>query len=288
LNSSARIIWAGLICLLLGLNTACTQVSAGTVAVVVGAEAGEIQAHEIRLRTRRIWYNPFTESVYTFSRGMQRAVWPLGPADDDTIDTGITFNTAEGVVVRSGVEFGYTTKPGRIPYVFVALGRGDATIGKEYMRAIVRSRIARCAQGRTLDEIHGPQKNDITHCALGKLRADPLLTDNYNLEYLNFVGAFRYDEDVQNVIWARIQGKYSSLAAIESAETKARLLIIAAEAARDAKFLAAEGNVRLGESLSNNVLVYEQLRVMKAKCSNDTEPSLVCADEHLPFALSIE
>jgi len=261
-------------------GSACTRIEPGWGGIVVDLNGGDKGVDEIVIETGRIFFNPIGKAVYQFPHFMQRVKWTLDPADGSPENEEITFNSVEGTVVKTDVGFAYAIKAARIPHVFVALRTDIDSITDDYMRSQVRGAIAECAETKTLDKIYGAEKSAIADCALGAVNAVPFVAENFDVEYLTFIGAFRFDEAVQTSINNKIAAENEKKAAIETAlgqaqaareaaEGRADAIRSVANAERDAKFAAAEGNLKLQASLTGAVLQYQEIEMYRAKWNGE-------------------
>lgn len=265
---------------ILSFSTACTRIDPGWGGIVVDLNGGDKGVEDITIETGRIYYNPIGKSVYQFPHFMQRVKWTKDPADGSPNNEEITFNSVEGTVVNTDVGFAYGIKADRIPHVFVALRTDIDSITDDYMRSQVRGAIAKCAETKTLDKIYGAEKSSIADCAFKAVGAVPFVAENFEVEYLTFIGAFRFDPAVQTSINNKIAAENDKKAAIETAlgqaqaareaaEGKADAIRSVAEAERDAKFAAAEGNAKLQKSLTPAVLRYQEIEMYRTKWNGE-------------------
>ncbi|KKL56706.1 hypothetical protein LCGC14_2242700, partial [marine sediment metagenome] len=171
-------------CLLLLLGVACSvRIEPGHSGILEESDSEHKSTDQIELLHGKVFYNPFTEDVHTFSHAMHRVRWGF---DDDNSSKSkeIIFSSYGGAIVKSAVEIGYTYKPGRIPYVFVTLRNTKGMVVEDYMWRSTHEAIGQCAAMLPVEAIYGSQKTDITACALEKLRREPFIGDNFELAYL--------------------------------------------------------------------------------------------------------
>jgi regulator of protease activity HflC (stomatin/prohibitin superfamily) len=275
-------------------NSACYKlVEPGSGGIIVNKSGGDRGVEEIAVETGRVWYNPFTESVYEFPHFTQRVVWTANRAEGSPNDESITFNSVEGVVITADVGFAYNIMKSRIPHVFEKLRTDAETITDGYMRSQVRKAIAACAENRVLDVIYGSQKTAVTDCAKKALLEETFIAKNFEVDYVNFVGALRFPKEVDAAINAKIAAENTKKAAIQKAEGEAQAIETVAEARKVAKFKEAEGNERLLESLTPAILAYEdiqvrlqQVGVMKEKWNGEL-PKAMLAEGQALFNMDI-
>ena len=249
-----------ILCLLLLLGAGCyDRVPAGNSGILVNSGDEFKAADQIELLQGKVYYNPFSEDVHVFSHVMRRVRWGF---DDDNSEKSkeITFSSVGGAVVKSAIEIGYTYKPGRIPHVFVILQNTNGMVVEDYMWGNTTKAINECAGTLTVEKILGPQKTDITRCALEKLRQKSFIENNFELDYLNFVGRFRFDA----VIWDAINYEIATRIAAKAGELKnaarRKSEILDAKTNKEVTIIEAEGLDVLNGSLSTNLLEYKRLQ----------------------------
>ncbi len=250
----------GLLCFLLLFGVACSKrIEAGSSGILEKSDSAFVSADEIELLHGKVYYNPFTEDVHTFSHAMHRVKWSF---DDDNSKKSkeITFSSFGGAVVKSAMEIGYTFKPGRIPHVFVTLRNTQGMVVEDYMWRSTHEAITECAAMMPVEAIYGPQKTDITHCALAKLRERSFVKDNLELAYLNFVGRFRFDIEVWDAINNEISTRINTEASKRKNEHYRKAKILDAKAEKEAMRIEAEGLSLLNASLTEDLLDYKRLQ----------------------------
>lgn len=246
----------GLLCLLLLFGAGCSKrIEPGHSGILENSDDGFKSADEIELLHGKVYYNPFTEDVHSFSHTMHRVKWAFN--DDDSANSKeIVFNSFGGAVVKSAMEMGYAYKPGRIPHVFITLRNTEGMVVEDYMWQSTRKAINECAGTLPVEAIYGPQKTDITACALEKLRQRSFIQDNFELDYLNFVGGFRFDA----VIWEAINYRITTRIEAEAHQRRWEYRLLDAKAKKEVIRIEAEGLDILNGSLSMNLLEYKRLQ----------------------------
>ncbi len=276
----------GLLSFMLSFSTACTRIDPGYGGIVVDLNGEDKGVDDIVVETGRIFYSPFGKAVYQLPHYMQRVAWTASRTEGSTDNEEITFNSIEGTVIKTDVGFAWAVKKERIPHVFVEFRSSVSDITDGYFRSQVRGAIAECAEDKPLDLIYGAEKSEIAQCAFDQVGEVPFIQDNFDLEYLTFIGAFRFDPTVQEAINQKIAAENQKKAAIEVAMGKAEAIRQVAQADRDSKFLAAEGNDRLVRSLTGALLTYEQIQMMREKWDG-TMPRAMLSDGGALLSLSI-
>lgn len=248
-----------ILCLLLLLGVACSErIKPGHSGILEESDSGHKSADEIELLHGKVYYNPFTEDVHTFSHAMHRVKWNFDD-DDAAKSKEITFSSYGGAVVKSAVEIGYTYKPGRIPHVFVALRNTKGMVIEDFMWRSTHEAIGECAVTLPVEAIYGSQKTEITRCALDKLRQEPFIRNNFELAYLNFVGRFRFAAAVRDAINLKVTTRIEMEASEREGAARRKAAILNAKNQREVARIEAEGLAVLDGSLSKNLLEYKRL-----------------------------
>lgn len=287
----SRIMRVGLLLamgLFLSFSTACDRIEPGYGGIVVDLNGEDKGVDDITVETGRIYYNPFGTAIFQLPTFMQRVAWTQDPAEGSADNEEITFNSVEGTIIKTDVGFAWAVKKDRVPHVFVEFRTTVADITDGYFRSQVRGAIAECAEDKPLDLIYGAGKTEIAKCAFSKVGSVPFIRDNFDLEYLTFIGGFRFDPKVQDAINNKIAAENEKKAAIERALGKAQAIREVAQADRDSKFLAAEGNDRLVKSLTSALLTYEKIQMMREKWDGTMPRAIMGGDSAALLSLNIE
>lgn len=246
----------GLLCLLLLFGVACSKrIEAGSSGILENSGDEFKSADEIELLHGKVYYNPFTENVHSFSHAMHRVKWDFD-VDHKENSKEIIFSSFGGAVVKSAMEMGYTYKPGRIPHVFITLRNTEGMVVEDYMWRSTRKAVNECAEMLPVEAIYGPQKTDITLCALEKLRQRDFIRENIEVDYLNFVGRFVFDAVIWDAINYDISTRIGTKASKLKNDTRRRREILDAKTKKEVMRLEAEGLDRLNASLTDDLLVY--------------------------------
>lgn len=275
-----RFTLLGLLAMVMSFSTACTRIEPGYGGIVVDLNGGDKGVDDIVVETGRIFYSPFGKAVYQLPHFTQRVVWTLDPQEGSPKNQEITFGSVEGTVIKSDVGFAWSVKKDSIPEVFVKFRTNVGTIEDGYMRSQVRGAITACSEDKPLELLYGAGKTQVTVCALERMLTVPFINDNFDIEYLTFIGAFRYDPAVQTAINTKITAENEAdarekaavgiaNAAREVAQGEADALRTVSIAERDAKFAAAEGNLKLQKSLTPAVLRYQEIEMYREKWSGN-------------------
>jgi len=257
----------------------------GIVVSLYGEKKG---VQDYTLRSGAVWYNRYTERIYSFPTFMQNIVWTKSVDEGSPLDEAVTFNSSEGAVVNTDVALSYQIDKNKIPEIFVELRQDAEYISRVYMRGKVRDAINRNASSMKITAIFGEEKQEL----LKKVRQDlddELRSKGFVIDMVAFVGEMRVDPKVlesinltisasQKAIEAENKVKQSKAEAdqkIEEARGEAESITVVAKAKADA-------NRILTESLTPELLNYEALQRWDGvlpKVTGETIPFISISDE---------
>lgn len=235
----------------------------GIVVSLYGEKKG---VQDYTLRSGAVWYNRFTEKIYSFPTFMQNVVWTKNADEGSPTDESVTFNSSEGAVVNTDVALSYQIDKNKIPHIFVELRQDADYITKTYMRGKVRDAINRTASSMKVTDIFGEKKQEL----LKKVKQDldlELKEKGFIIDMVAFTGEMRVDPKVEESINLTISASQKAIEAenkvkqskaeadqkIEEARGEAESITVVAKAKADA-------NRILTESLTPQLLNYEALQ----------------------------
>lgn len=252
-----------LVCCLL-MFTGCTTIGAGKVGIVVYQNGTQKGVQDYPVKTGRIWYNPFTTTVYDYPTFMQNAVW--------TDREKISFNTAEGSRISCDVALSYSLEPSKVPYVFVKHRQELEYITHNYLRNKVRDAINKHSAEYHAVEALSSKTQEIILNARKQLEEE-LTPEGFIIDTLSFISApDPEDPQVKQSISLVISSTQKSLEAenkVKQIEAEARQALAKAEGeAKSITALAeaqAQANRILAESITPELVKYKMIEVWDGK-----------------------
>src|SRR5882762_2982092 len=130
-----------LLCLLIPgcLGTCSYQtINPGSVGVKVNLYGSNRGVQDTTIVTGRVWYNTWSERIYTFPTFLQYKIWTRNGNEGNTIDESITFTSKDGIMCNADVAATYTFEREQIPKIFVTLRETPDQIADTYLRSKVR------------------------------------------------------------------------------------------------------------------------------------------------------
>ncbi len=252
-----RLMLLGLLLMVAPGCAGCTRVEPGYVGIKVNMYGTQKGVEDFPLLAGRVWYNPFTEEVYTYPTFMQNMSWTEREA--------ITFNSIEGSSITADVGVNYTLNAEQVPHLFIEFRQDINAITHGYLRNQVRDAFGRVAGTYKAIEIFGEKKQSL----LDAVKADlihKLKEKGFVLDTVSFMSAPRADERVMQSINSVIEATQKAIEAenkvrqveaeamqdVAKAEGKAKSILTEAKA-------QAEANKLLTESITPELVRYRML-----------------------------
>lgn len=244
----------------------CTLVEPGHVGIKVNLYGSDKGVDSVPLVTGRVYYNPWSEQIYTFPTYMQNIVWCESANEGQKYDESITFNSFEGAGVNADVAFSYTLQQDKVPAIFVKHRQTIELITNTYLHQKVRDALNISASKIKVTDIFGPGKEQLLKEAKRILKEE-IEPQGFMIDNLGFISKFRVDDKVQQSINATITATQEAI----SAENKVKQSVAEAEqavakangAAQSALINAkanAEANIMLAKSLSQELVQYQAVQ----------------------------
>lgn len=236
----------------------CTRVDPGWEGIKVDMLGGDRGA-AYPIVTGRVWYNPYSEDIYSFPTFLQRVVWTAQDGEGDAEnDESFTFRSREGYAFNVDVGMGVSFKPGRTPQVFIKYRREPEAIINGPFRDVVREAFVQAGSQMEGLVILGSGMTQLNTTVTDLVRKQ--LGELVTVEYVNVVGKPRVDAQVEGAINAVIQATQQANEAQERVRLKeaearqqvaqangnAEALLINAKAKADAIRIEAEALRQFG------------------------------------------
>lgn len=256
-----RSIVAGAIllgCIVL-FNTFSERIDAAYEGILVNDYGESRGIDNISIRSGRVWYNPFTQSIHKFPLFVQHKVWTKDIREDSPTDEEICVTTSDGMNICFDVELNFRVKPTKAPFIFGKYRKSLDKIVSESMRTLIRSSYVMIASGKTAEaliERRGDFEREVNVDIIKKLSEE-----GFEVQQVNIAGKLRYSQLLQSAIEKKLEA--SILAQQRQAEIqqkKAQFIkdsIDAASVANQTKIQAdAErySNEKRNQSLNNLII----------------------------------
>ncbi len=278
-----------LLALVAMIGTACTRVEPGYTGIKVNLHGSERGVSADNIVTGRVYFNPWTTSIYEFPTFVQQFTWTADRSEGSSNDDSITFNSREGVVVNADIFVAYAFEADMVPSIFEEFRQEAEVITQTYVRGQVRDAFSRAASTMPIIQIYGAGKGPLLETVIGDLRT-ALGPKGFRFDNVSFVGALRVPENVKTSIDRVIQAQNEAAEAearVVQREFEAQQNVALAQGDYDAAILRAKANMELNATLTAQLIQYEQIQMMREKWDG-TLPRAMLADGGAFISLSTD
>lgn len=244
----------------------CAKVEPGYVGIKVNQYGNQRGVEDFPVVTGRVWYNLFTEDVYTFPTFLQNIVWTKDQNEGSPNDDSITFNSIEGAIINADIALSYGFDGEAVPTLFVEFRKSAEHITHVYMRSQVRDTFSRYASIMKVTDIFGAKKQELLENVKKDLIAR-LGPKGFRFDMISFVGGLRVDEKVQASINAVIEATQRAIEAENkvrqaTAEANQRIETAIGEATAIVKVAdaQAEANKKVAASLTPELVQWQAIQ----------------------------
>lgn len=255
------------VALALPLLTGCgmTTVKPGFVGIKVNNVGSRRGVQDTPIVVGRVFYNPFTEDVYTYPTFAQNYVWTASLAEGKNADESITFNAAGGVSFNADVGVVIAVRQDSVPALFQQYRRPVDDLIDTVIRNEVRDAFNRAAGGMQPLDIMAARKSALLDSVQSDLNRGPLAS-YMRFETVSFVSAPRPPKQIAeaiNAVFSANQAAAQANQKIAQSRAEAEQMIAVARGDSARAVIAATGeaeaNRRLAASLSPVVVQYKSI-----------------------------
>lgn len=250
---------------ILFLFCGCTFVEPGYVGIKVNSFGSQKGVEDFPLQVGRVFYNPFTETVYEYPTFMQSAAWTEDINEGSPVNESVTFNSSEGATITADVSLNYTLEPEKVPHLFIEFRQPIEVITHGYFRNQVRDSFNRIGVKHKAVGIFGEGKQELL-LEVHKDLTDKLSSKGFIIDTIGFIGSPRADDKVMNSINMVIEATQRAIEAenkvkqitaeadqaIEKARGTSESILIEAKS-------QAEANKLVAESITPELVQYKLL-----------------------------
>lgn len=257
-----------LLVLTLGFS-ACTTVQPGHVGIQVNLSGSDKGVQDLPLRTGRIFYNPVTETVYTYPTFVQTAVWTASANEGRPSDESITFTTKDSMVVNADVSLSYSLQPDKVPNFYVKFRSDDLDrFTHGFLRNVARDQFNEAAGKYAIEQIMGDNEQFIKEV---RARVEKEIASiGVHIDQFGFIGAPRPPKQVIDAINGKIQATQLAIQKeneIRQAQADAAKQVAQAEGVAKAAIARAQGEAEANRlraaSVTPQILEWERLAVAR-------------------------
>ncbi|MFN7132058.1 MAG: SPFH domain-containing protein [Myxococcales bacterium] len=221
--------------------TACTTVPAGYRGVKVYYFGTDSGVDTVELGIGRYLYWPLTQDIYKFPVFQQNVVW------SKATNSGITFQTSEGVTVGGDFGMSYAIDPTKVAILFQKYRRGIDEITDMFLRHIVVDACNVVAAEMSVEALYGQGKVELLR-RVNEMVAEEVRPFGINIQRIHAVGEFRLPPQVVAAINSKIEAtQRAQQRENELRETQAESAkrVAAAKGEADAMRLRAEAEAAM-------------------------------------------
>lgn len=267
------------------VQTGCyTIVEPGHAGIRVNMYGSGRGVEDYPIETGRVWYSPFSETVYEFPTFIQQAAWTQDVNEGSPTDESVTFNSMEGSPLNVDVGVAYQIEAAKVPHIFVKFRQDAKTLTHGYLRTKVRDALNRKASAMKVTDIFGEGKTRLLTEVTKDLKEE-LTEEGFHIDTISFISKFRVDGQVEAAINATITATQRAVEAenkIRQSEAEAKQAQAVAEGLAQSILIKAKAdataNEMLDKSLTPTLLQYEAMKKWDGKM-----PMVVGGDGAMPF-----
>lgn len=236
---------------LLALSTGCsTRIGPGHVGIVVQAAGSNKGVLDAPVRTGRVWYNPYAETVIEYPTYMQTAKWTQNPNEGSQNDDSITFTNKDSMAINADISLSYSLTDSKVPFFYVKFLSDDLNgFTHGFLRNVARDCFNEHAGKYSVEQIMGDNAQflkDARECVQSQV-----IDYGVKIEQLGFIGAPRPPKNVIDAINLKAQAQQTALQKqMEVQQVQADAAKNVAQAEGDAKSQIARAN---GEAEANRL-----------------------------------
>lgn len=284
------------IALLFVTLTGCgyTTVEPGHVGIQVNLSGSDKGVKDLPLRTGRIFYNPITETIFSYPTYMQTVSWTKNVNEGNPVDESITFTTKDSMVVNADVSLSYKLDPAKVPMFYQTFRNDDlATFTHGYLHNVTRDQFNEVAGKYAIEQIMGDNEQFLKEVRT-RVQNE---TSNIGVEISQFglIGAPRPPQQVGESINAKIKATQIAMKIeneVRQANAEAAKQVAIAEGSAKAAIAIANGlaeaNRIKASSITPALLEWERLAAQRESIGrwNGQLPSTVMGG-NTPMILSV-
>lgn len=255
------------ICALLLTLTSCgyTVVQPGHVGIQINLSGSDKGVQDLPLKTGRIFYNPITETVFTYPTFVQTAVWTAAKDEGHPADESITFTTKDSMVVNADVSLSYSLASEKVPNFYVKFRSDDLDkFTHGFLRNVARDQFNETAGKYSIEQIMGDNEQFLRDVR-GRVQQE-VNGVGVKLEQFGFIGAPRPPQPVINAINAKIQATQDAIRIeneLRQSQAQAAKQVAQAEGEAKAAIARANGQAEANRiraaSITPQILEWERL-----------------------------
>lgn len=247
---NTRFILAILLAVMMFQVSGCSRIDAGHAGIKVNLYGSDKGVDDVTEVTGRVWYNPFTTSVYEWPLFVQNSIYTKDEREGSKDNQELTVTTKDGMAVSFDIGINWKVNEKKVVQVFKKYRKDLDELSETIMWNYTRKGFNTVAGKYNADSLYGqrikfqgesekmiksflsPEGFDIEQIILlGKLRLPNSVVANINAKINASQMALRKEKELQQVeadaakARTAAAGRADSLLTIATAEAKANLLL---------------------------------------------------------------
>jgi regulator of protease activity HflC (stomatin/prohibitin superfamily) len=214
-------------------STGCAKtIPPGHVGIVVNQYGSQKGVADFPLKTGRVWYNPWSETVFDYPVYVQRAIWTKSLGEGRPQNEEVSFNSKEGMGFTGDILFSYHLVESKVSAFYVKFRSDDLErFTHGFMRDDVRDILNESSVHFGSDEIIGVGKEVMLKEVRDRLNV-AMEAIGVVLDQFGFISAPRPPESVQEAINAKQKATQDAIRAeneLRTARAEAQKVIASGE-----------------------------------------------------------
>lgn len=240
----------------LGSSGCWTVVEPGNVGIRVNQSGSDRGVQDYPLQSGRVFYNPITETVFTYPVHVQRAIWSRQEAKSELPNEEINYNSKDELVFTGDFTVSYELVKEDVPKFYVKFRNDNIqAFTHGFFRDQVRDALNETAVKYTADELYGEKKTEFVDRSLARIR-ERVSEFGVRVISLGYASSPRPPAQVATAIntkIAAIQLATQKENELRQAEADAKKTVAFAEGEAKKKIALAEGEAKANELVSRSI-----------------------------------
>lgn len=245
-------------------------VEPGHVGICVNQSGSDRGVQDFPMQTGRVFYNPFTETVFQYPTFVQRAIWTSSKNEGSPNNEEISYNSKDELVFAGDFAVSYQLVRDEVPHFYVKFRNDDISgFTHGFFRDQVRDSLNEVAVRYTADELYGAKKSEFLNTAVELLRSrvKALGVDVVSLGYASSPRPPKQVADAINSKIAAIQLASQKENELNQAKADANKVAAIADGEARKKIALAEGEAKANElvtkSINSQIIQWRQLELQQ-------------------------
>ena len=234
--------------------TACDRVPPGMVGIMVDSYGSSKGVENEVLDVGRYWVG-FGKTLYTFPVFLQNYVFTASPHEGGPLDESISFQTSDGLVVKSNIGVQYQLRKEKVPYIFQKYRVGVEEITHLFLRNVIRDQFVLIASKYTVEDLYGEKKSEFMQKVNAAVK-NAVISDGIEVNSIYVVGNFELPQRIVDAINAKIgaiQESAKHWSEVETAKADAQKIVETAKGEATKKQIEGEAIAKYNATVTASI-----------------------------------